>query len=114
MRPQRRRESEAEVTGRGAPRDPTITGDGLDKGIKTRWANTGYTRTSQMTAKFTGEGHWSRALPKLANGKSICLNWSCKGKCRKDCERFESHKPMGPRLVPETNECMDQCQVARA
>ena len=33
--------------------------DGLDEGIKTRWANTGYTRTPQMTAKFTGEGHWS-------------------------------------------------------
>ena len=87
---------------------------GLDEGIKTRWTNTGYTRTSQMTAKFTGEGHWSRALPKLANGKAICLNWSCKGKCRMDCDRFESHKPMGPRLVRETNEFMDQCQVARA
>ena len=52
--------------------------------IRQRWQNSGFTRTSEMTRGWTGEGGVRDAIPKFDDGVPACLNWAIKGVCNEN------------------------------
>jgi hypothetical protein len=103
--------------GAGTATEMTVHNARVNTPIKTRWAATGFTRTSQMTSKFIPDVQFATlqdAIPTFDDSKPICLNWAIKGKCSSNCPRKDTHKAMGVALVAATKKLMDRCQVPQA
>jgi hypothetical protein len=101
------------LRGGGDTESTNVTNSLVDRGIKRRWEQAGFTLMADMTGAYTGEGSAASATPKLSGGAAICLKWSCTGKCNSRCKRKAAHKKLGPQLIIELNEFMDSCGVAR-
>ena len=92
---------------RSNPQANSVTNEHVNAGLKRRWEASGHDRLKDMIDKYEGG---SPVYPKL-NGEDVCFSWACKGKCKDNCPRKNTHKRFSNEVVASVHAFMDKCGV---
>ena len=100
--------------GGGAPAGTsTVRPARHSEALRQRWRNTGFQRTSELQAGWTGKGSYHDGIPKFGDGVTVCLNWAIKGVCDSGCRREAAHRDSDGAMVNKLMKFMDHCGVTR-